>query len=81
MELFRLNQTIQNQEASLLMKEDEVANLRRQNDDLQAQLNSCKIMNQKLEDQLLSKNRELLDKVKELDLLKQKYEDAYSTMR
>lgn len=49
------------------MKEDELVTLRRHNEDLQAQLNSCKVHNQKLEDQLISKNKELLDKIKELD--------------
>lgn len=38
-------------------------------------------MNEKLEQHLNEKNQELVEKIKELDFLKDKYENAYNTMK
>jgi hypothetical protein len=38
-------------------------------------------MNQRLEEQLLSKNQELITKIEELDSMKSKYQDAWNQMK
>jgi hypothetical protein len=39
------------------------------------------LLNQKLEEQLMAKNQELLASIKELDVLKAKYQEAWNQMK